>query len=368
MHPHPQTHIDALRLTTVPGLGGTGLARLSKAFPSASGLLHAPDEAWARAGIPRRLHGPLRAAAGGDVGPQCEAIERAGVWTLSLFDEGYPPLLREIHDPPFILYGLGDPAVLGEPAVAMVGSRHATSYGLFHAERIARGLAQAGLVVVSGLAHGIDGASHKAVLQAGGLTVAVLGTAPTHIYPAEHKGLAARVTERGALVSEWPPGTPVERAFFARRNRMISGLVRAVVILEAGEKSGALITARQALDQGREVLVVPGPAGGPNRGGHVLLTEGAGLIEEAADVIAACSPAFSAADAGARQVLEVPPEFQAVWDALGNEPVHVDTVISRSRLRSSEVLGILLQMELHGWARPMGGKTYIRGSREFGET
>ncbi len=210
---------------------------------------------------------------------------RTGVQSVARNDPRYPPLLRELRDAPCQLWCQGDAHLLASAAVAIVGARACSVAAAHVASRLARDLATAGLVVVSGLARGVDGAAHQGALQ-GGRTVAVLGSGIDVVYPPEHASLAAGVRARGALVSEWPSGVRPRAWHFPRRNRLIAGLSLGVVVVEAGETSGALITAREALDQGKEVMVVPGSvAGGQNRGGHALLKDGAALVEDARDVL-----------------------------------------------------------------------------------
>jgi DNA processing protein len=208
-----------------------------------------------------------------------------GLTAVPWFDATYPRRLAAIPDPPIVLWVRGDPAALAEPAVAVVGSRRATPSGLAVARRLAADLAEAGLCVVSGLARGVDGAAHAGALAVGRSTVAVLGCGADIVYPREHASLAARVAEAGALVSEFSPGTPPLPPHFPIRNRIISGLALAVVIVEASDKSGSLITARTALEQGRDVLAVPGSVlSGQYRGSHALIKDGARLVETVTDV------------------------------------------------------------------------------------
>ncbi len=215
-----------------------------------------------------------------------------GIATLALGDAAYPPLLAAIADPPNPLYLRGDAAALRHPHVAIVGSRQATRAGRDTAVRFASALARAGFGVVSGLAYGIDAAAHDGALAADGLTIAALGTGVDICYPARHRALAERIAARGALVSELPPGTPPQRLHFPRRNRIISGLCLGVLVVEASLRSGSLITARLALEQGREVFAVPGPVSSPlSRGCHALIRDGAVLVESADDVLAELSMA-----------------------------------------------------------------------------
>lgn len=217
---------------------------------------------------------------------QLVSASRLGIASRSFEDDDYPRLLASIPDPPVLLWIRGDATTLQAPAIAIVGSRSATPYGLSMAAKIASELVRAGLIVVSGLARGVDSAAHAAALTAGGKTVGVLGCGIDRIYPPEHKALAANIEHSGAVISEFPCGVPPLPHHFPLRNRIVSGLSAAVVVVEAPEKSGALITASAALEQGRDVMVVPGPAaGGRNRGGHLLIRDGAKVVESADDIL-----------------------------------------------------------------------------------
>jgi len=212
--------------------------------------------------------------------------QRVGISAIRSDEDGYPPLLRAIRDPPPVLWLRGSRVALSRPAVAVVGSRAASPYALEVASRLAGELAERGIVVVSGLARGADGAAHRGCLRAAGLTIAVLGSGPDKIYPPEHRDLGLSICETGALVSELGPGAPPLPEHFPLRNRLISGISLAVVVVEASEKSGSLITARCALEQGRDVLAVPGSIlSGRNRGSHALLKDGAKVVETADDIL-----------------------------------------------------------------------------------
>jgi DNA processing protein len=259
---------------------------------------------------------------------------------------GYPALLAQISRPPNTLWVRGQLAVCDSTAVAIVGSRAATREGRAVAAELAAGLARAGVVVVSGLARGIDSAAHEGALDAGGLTVAVVGTGVDVVYPAEHKALTDRILERGAVVSELPPGTPPRVAHFPMRNRIISGLSRAVVVVEAAEKSGALITAREAADQGRDVMAVPGRVvGGGNRGAHALLRDGAKLVECADDILQELGiQAVPLARAGSAQHVEFT----------------VDDVSSELGIPAGDALARLLEWELTGDIQRVGSGRFVR--------
>ena len=273
-----------------------------------------------------------------------------GIVPLALTDTQYPPRLAAINDPPPMLWVRGQVATLLSPAVGIVGSRAATPYALQMARSLAMDLACAGLTIVSGLARGVDAAAHVAVLAGQRATVGVLGCGVDRIYPAEHAELASAMERTGAIVSEFPPGVPPRPHHFPLRNRIISGLSLAIVIVEAPEKSGALITASAAADQGRDVLVVPGPAaGGRNRGGHLLIRDGAKVVETADDILRELN-----VDGGIASTL---PTFTSLPELT---PFTVDELAARSGERPNVVLARLLELELAGRIQRIGGGRFIR--------
>ena len=282
----------------------------------------------------------------------------------------YPSALADIPDPPAVLYGLGNPAAFEGLCVAIVGSRQGTNDGCASASDLAADLTTAGICIVSGLARGIDASAHRAALAAGGRTVAVLGAGLDHMYPAEHAGLARAICAIGAVISEFPPGTRPYPAHFPQRNRVISGLSAGVVLIEAGEKSGSLSTARQALDQGREVMVVPGSVRTPrNRGGHQMIKHGAALVENALDVLEVLGlPApetiAGAAVAANRGSERAPPEDPlggAIYAALGNDPATMNELIDRVQRSVAEVGAALVALEVGGFVQ-LVGQRYSRAS------
>lgn len=278
-----------------------------------------------------------------------------GVQLLDHAHPGYPELLRQIPEPPALLYLRGSPAALSAPQVAFVGSRSATRYGLQAAHDFARYLGSCGLAITSGLAAGVDAQAHRGTLAGGGVTLAVLGTGIDRMYPSRHKSLAeAMIASGGALVSEFAPGTPPYSGNFPRRNRIISGLSLGVLVVEAALKSGSLITAGCALEQGRDVFAIPGSIHSPqSRGCHRLLREGATLVESAEDIAAELAhwlPAAAPADVAA------PPQAPALasadarrlWDCLDYQPAPVDLLVARSGLATGTVLALLGELELQG--------------------
>ena len=260
---------------------------------------------------------------------------------------GYPPQLAELADAPPVLAVRGDPAVLCDTAVAIVGSRAASAYGLAVARRVASELAEAGLVVVSGLAFGIDAAAHDAALAAGGRTVAVQACGIDRVYPAAHRGLAERIARSGAVATEFAIGVPPQRAFFPLRNRLISGLARALIVVEARERSGSLVTARHAADQGVEVFAVPGPITEPNHvGTNRLLRDGVAPLLDASDVLTAL--AWPAAPRAARARLRISARARELLDALRHAPATGDDLARRLAAAPSELAPPLLELELAG--------------------
>ncbi|MCX7892003.1 MAG: DNA-processing protein DprA [Burkholderiales bacterium] len=360
--PHDAGLAAWFRLTLVPGLGGQTLRRL-----------------LAELGLPEQVlaagHGALARVAGDALaarilaGADSEAVERALAWAaepghavVTLADEAYPRQLLEIGDPPPLLYVRGDAALLARPALAIVGSRNATPQGLANAESFARAFSDAGLTIVSGLALGIDAAAHRGALAGSASTIAVLGTGIDRLYPARNAALAGAIAARGAIVSEFPLGTPAAAGNFPRRNRLISGLARGVLVVEAALASGSLITAKLAAEQGREVFAIPGSIHSPlAKGCHALIKQGAKLVESAADVLEELgmgAPAGVHAGGGASRPRDA--RQDAVLAALGHDPCDVDTLAARARLTAAEVSSILLELELDGSVSCLPGGRYQR--------
>lgn len=296
-------------------------------------------------------------------GPDVKALAPDLAWldethhhVMAWSDPDYPTLLREIADPPLVLYIHGRRALLSEPQLAIVGSRNPTALGRQNATAFARALAGAGLVITSGLALGIDAAAHRGALEAGGATVAVAGTGLDRVYPPRNRELAHAIVENGALISEFPIGTPVRAAHFPVRNRLISGLTLGVLVVEAAERSGSLITARLAGEQGREVFALPGSIHSPlARGCHALIRQGAKLVETAAHVLEELGPLAQvsgrvpARDAVVRCAdAELAVLERRVLECLGYESTHIDALVDRSGLTADTVSSILLQLELRG--------------------
>jgi DNA processing protein len=292
------------------------------------------------------------------------ALGRLDAAVVTWADAAYPSRLRTIADPPLALFVRGSLVPDDDLAVAIVGARRAGEYGRRVAGELARGLAQVGITVVSGLATGIDAAAHRGGLEAGGRTIAVMATGIDRIYPTWNRELARDVVARGALLTEFPVGTPPLQFHFPQRNRIISGLAVGTVVVEAAERSGSLITAEYAVEQGREVFAVPGPIGTPAHGGsHRLIREGAALVRGVEDVIDALAPALRSRLAAARAACEVStltPSERRVLDALGDEATHVDAVVGRCGDAPGDVLETLLALELRRLVDQRPGMRFAR--------
>ena len=338
---------------------------LLAAFGTPEAALAAPVERLVAAGLPTdaaRALDEARERAGREAG----RLRDAGATWLAWDDPAYPAALRAIADPPVVLAVRGALTPEDALAVAVVGARRASEYGRRVAAELATGLAQAGVTVVSGLATGIDAAAHRAALAAGGRTVAVLGTGIDRVYPAWHAALAAQIAGQGALVSEFPCGAPPFAHHFPRRNRLISGLGSGTVVVEAAEQSGSLITARYALEQGREVFAVPGPIGvAAHRGPHRLIQEGAKLITAVEDILAELVPALvgrvAAARADAARALLTTAE-RRLLDAVGSESRHLDDVVRYTGMAVAPALETLLALELRGLVHQLPGKRFRRAA------
>lgn len=345
------------------GVGSAALRAASERFGSASALLAAGPAGWRAADIEVALPGTQPQLIASDARWLAVDTHHVIGWT----DPDYPRLLRQIASPPPCLFVVGAPEALWQPQIAIVGARACTAGGADNARVFATAFAKAGLTVTSGLAFGIDAAAHQGALDAGGDSIAVVGTGPDRVYPAQHRDLARRIAEHGAMVSEFPPGTGARREHFPSRNRIIAGLTLGTLVVEAGERSGALITARHAADAGREVFAVPGSIHNPcARGCHRLIRQGAGLVESAAEVIEALAPLAGELAAALRDRLaEAQPTSMSATDAavpedreharllaaLGHDPVGIDLLAERTGLTVAAVSSMLLIMEMEGWVR-----------------
>jgi len=350
-----------LALALVEGLSARKALDLASLFGGVQAVLSASPAALAAAGVRAPVVESLRQARG-RAAREREALARAGATIVAWDSDAYPARLRAIIDPPLALFVRGtlDPA--DGVAVAIVGARRAGEYGRGVADELARGLAQAGVTVVSGLATGVDGAAHRGALAAGGRTVAVMATGIDRVYPAWHRGLAREIAGAGALVTEFACGTASLQFHFPQRNRIISGLTVGTVVVEAAERSGSLITAEYAVEQGREVFAVPGPIGTPHhRGCHRLIQHGAKLVTSVEDVLDEIAPALTARLAAARAraaAAALGPVERTLLDALADGVLHVDEVVRRTRLDAGRALETLLALELRGLVEQRSGMRF----------
>jgi DNA processing protein len=353
-------------LARIPGLGDESLRRLLQAFGSPEAVFAAPVHA---------LRGHVKPALAERIaqGQDLAGMEALGEWLASegnsivtLADADYPQSLLNIPDPPPLLYLKGDRALLNRPGLAVVGSRNATAQGIGHAEAFSQAISMAGLCIVSGMAHGIDSAAHRGGLRGPGRSIAVVGTGLDRVYPAVNRDLAHELAAHGLLVSEFALGTPPLAANFPRRNRIISGLAVGCLVVEASVQSGSLITARMALEQGREVFAIPGSIHSPqSKGCHSLIKQGAKLVENAQDVLDELAGLLPAAPAAAPPAAVHPGAREGEVEHpllahLGFDPLGMDALSARSGLTIEALSAILLQLELAGHVAALPGGLYQR--------
>ena len=283
-----------------------------------------------------------------------------GIKVLTWDDPAYPDRLRQIAQSPCLLYIKGDILAEDAWAVAIVGTRRYSSYGRQVAENISHTLARNGITIISGLARGIDGIAHRAAMDAGGRTIAVLGSGLDILYPPEHRALAEEISNKGALISDYPLGTPPDGSNFPPRNRIISGLSKIIIVVEAGERSGALITATYAAEQGKDVFAVPGKISAPmSKGTNLLIKQGAHPLLDPQDVLDLLNMTLVAEQRVIRKVLPSDPKEAVLYQAVGEEPLHVDEICSQVNLPIEEVTSTLALMELKGMVRKMFGMKYV---------
>jgi DNA processing protein len=381
------THVTSLSswltLLRAPGLHAARLHPLLERFGSAEAILAATPAALCETAVAPVLVDWLQTRRGHSdpaIDAELRWLEHDGHHFVPLASDSYPPLLAEVSDAPVGLFVRGDPAALSLPQLAIVGSRNPTAGGRDNATGFAAHLARRGLAITSGLAIGIDAAAHQGALAAEGVTIAVCGTGLDVDYPSAHGALAEAIAKRGALVSEFPLGMPALQANFPRRNRIISGLALGTLVVEAAVRSGSLITARLAAEQGREVFAIPGSIHNPlARGCHQLLRQGAKLVETCDDIFAelralvgALAPALQAAVSDERKPGTAGPEssaavapvldkaYEILLDALGFEPAGVDTLVERTGFAADEVASMLLILELDGKLESRPGGRYVR--------
>lgn len=348
-------------INLVKGIGAVRLRLLLDHFGNIEAIWRAPAQALYATGLsPRLVESLLDVRARVSLEAVWDRIQSLGIQVLTWESDAYPRRLREIDQPPPVLYVMGDLQPQDEFAVAIVGTRRITAYGRQVAENIAAFLARNGLTVISGLARGVDSVAHKAALDAGGRTLAVLGNGVDRIYPPEHRKLAEMIVQKGALISDYPLGTPPDSLNFPPRNRIISGLAQAVVIVEAGERSGALITASFAADQGRDVFAVPGNINAPQSAGtNKLIQQGAHPLVDPQEILEILNLTQVSEYQAARVVLPADATEAQVLRVVSQEPLHIDEICNQTGIPIETVTAALAMMELKGMVRPVGGMHYV---------
>lgn len=345
----------------VRGIGPVRLRALLDFFGDIERAWHAPADGLRNAGLDSRSLNNLLAARNElDLDREVEKVAAAGARVLTWESHDYPHLLREIPAPPPVLYVKGTLTEEDGWAVCVVGTRRASTYGREVTRRLAGALARSGITIVSGLARGIDGEAHKAALEAGGRTIAVLGCGIDRVYPPEHRKLAEEIVENGALVSDYALGTAPEGGNFPPRNRIISGLSLGVLVTEAGARSGALITVDYAAEQGRDVFAVPGSVlNRGSKGTNSLIQDGAKIVLSPEDILVELNLTMVAEQTEVRQVLPADETEEALLSQLSAEPIHVDELQRQLNLPIAQVTSTLALMELKGMVRQVGGMKYI---------
>jgi len=371
--PDSEQFLSHVRLACMPGLGARLRKMLLQKFGGPEGVFAASPAELRQVGRMGKQLTDLIAEQAGIPAAQAVVAQcrRDAIGILLEGDEGYPGLLARIPDPPHLLFVRGALLPCDALAVAVVGARHATAYGLRVAEQLGEGLSRAGYTVVSGLARGIDAAAHKGALAAGGRTIAVLGSGVLNIYPPEHDHLAAQIAEHGAVISEAPPLLPPFPGAFPQRNRIVAGLSLGTVVVQASDRSGALITARLALEQGREVFAVPGPIDCRlSQGCHDLIRDGATLVGRADDILEELGPLFETAVSSAGRSVQHPAELKLdeterrVLDGVGpagnSTPTNIDDIVAACGLETSRVLATLSVLEMRRLVRRVPGNRVQR--------
>jgi DNA processing protein len=353
-----------LGFSLVQHIGSVRLLHLYEYFKSLEKAWYATEKELRDIGLnDQPLTALLQSRKKLDLDAEMQRVEQVGAQLLTLADEAYPANLRVITDAPPVIYVKGELLPQDRLALGVVGTRRATRYGRDVAHRMSHWLAKSDVTIVSGLAQGIDAAAHQGALDAKGRTIAVLGCGIDRIYPQEHEQLAQQIMRNGALVSEFPIGTPPTGQNFPRRNRVISGLSLGVLIAEAPEKSGALITAETALEQGREVFAIPANIFNPNgTGGNKLIQEGAKLVMRARDILDELNVSYSEQEIQ-EQAQKIAPENELevkLLNLLEADPIHVDDIIRETGLSTAEVTSTLTILELKGLAQSVGHMQYCR--------
>jgi DNA processing protein len=345
----------------IKGIGAVRMQALIQYFGDLEDAWKASPLDLAQAGLGKKLiERVIQAREGVDLEKLWDKIQTQGIKILTWQDESYPQRLKEIDQPPPVLYIRGEYLPDDLYAVAIVGTRRVTPYGRQITEELSAFLAANNITVISGLARGVDAIAHQTTLKAGGRSIGVLGSGVDKIYPPEHRALAEQMIERGAIISDYVPGTPPDASNFPPRNRIISGLSLAVVVIEAGETSGALITAEFAAEQGREIFAVPGSILAPqSKGTNKLIQNGALPLLSVNDLMQALDLTRAGEHKAARKIIPADETEARLMNVLGNEPLHVDEIRNQAELPIEKVSAALALMELKGMVRQVGGMNYV---------
>jgi len=357
-----------LSLSLIPGIGSTLMRRLLDRFKTPEAVFKASGkELLTVEGLGERVAEEIRRGSREKVVQrELSLLGKVGARVITFKDEEYPRRLMDIYDPPTLLYVRGELKKEDELAVAVVGSRRTTPYGRWFTEKVSKELAGHGVTIVSGMARGIDSLAHWGAMSGGGRTIAVLGCGVDVIYPSENRSLFAKIIDHGAVLSEFPMGSRPEGGHFPRRNRIISGLSLGVVVVQASEKSGSLITAGYALEQGREVFAVPGNVGTEeSRGTHRLIKEGAKLVESSEDILEEILPQWRKGERKTTEEVEaskpdLSEEERVLYELLGETPLHIDEMIRESRFDPGKVSSLLVNLELKGMISQWPGKCFTK--------
>jgi len=367
-----QTLSEWILLVKAPGLGPVRIRKLLEKFITPAKILSASHKELHACKIPQAAIRWLKQARAKDIKHELAWLAHENHHAITISADNYPPLLAELHDAPPLLFVKGNVALITSPQLAIVGSRHPSTNGKEHAFQFAQYLSTSGLLITSGLAQGVDAYSHQGALSKGS-TIAVCATGLDRVYPANHHKLAHQISKNGALVSEFLPGTEARKESFPRRNRLISGLSLGTLVVEASLRSGSLITAQCAVEQGREVFAIPGSIHNPlSKGCHQLIKQGAKLVETAADVIEELQSHLQAAIHGLNSNTDKPmsrarsainnltPEYQRLLENIGYSAISIDELVSKTGFKAAEISSMLLILELDGQIKPAGSGLYLR--------
>lgn len=359
---------DWLILKATPGISDNLYKRLIEDFGSPGEVLKTEEKNLAQVPEIRRnvIQAIVRGREGIDVTEELELIKKYKISIVTLNDASYPKNLKEIYDPPPLLYVKGKIEEGDKNAIAIVGSRRATTYGRLTAQRLSSQLAAQGITIVSGMARGVDSEAHKGALAVRGRTIAVLGCGIDVVYPPENRALEEKIVSSGAVITEFPFGTKPFAGNFPKRNRIISGLSLGIIVVEAAQKSGALITARLALEQGREVFAVPGSTTSPySKGTHNLIKEGAKLVENIDDILEELEPLIGMRKEKGKEAKGFPrpllsKEEKIIYNLLTQEPKYIDLLIQKSKLPAQRTMVILTNLQIKGLIKELSGKNFIK--------